>query len=110
MAALKFLLCLLKIKIFPWCITGDDDTNGHIDNMCCFAKPSVVLLSWAQWRPFLCFPVLLMPVVVGIEGAREIVSGGGNIHITLHNNNRLFLLLYMHWSLYFCTFPCTYVW
>ncbi|CAM8972275.1 unnamed protein product [Rhodiola kirilowii] len=27
---------------------GDDDTNGHIDNMCCFAKPGVVLLSWTD--------------------------------------------------------------
>lgn len=29
-------------------LTGDDDTNGHIDNMCCFAKPGVVLLSWTD--------------------------------------------------------------
>lgn len=27
---------------------GDDDTNGHIDNMCCFVKPGVVLLSWTD--------------------------------------------------------------
>ncbi|KAJ8540488.1 hypothetical protein K7X08_032475 [Anisodus acutangulus] len=27
---------------------GDDDTNGHIDNMCCFGKPGVVLLSWTD--------------------------------------------------------------
>ncbi|KAD2805942.1 hypothetical protein E3N88_39319 [Mikania micrantha] len=26
----------------------DDDTNGHIDNMCCFVKPGVVLLSWTD--------------------------------------------------------------
>lgn len=30
------------------CIAGDDDTNGHIDNMCCFARPGVVLLSWTD--------------------------------------------------------------
>lgn len=30
------------------CFSGDDDTNGHIDNMCCFAKPGVVLLSWTD--------------------------------------------------------------
>lgn len=29
-------------------LAGDDDTNGHIDNMCCFAKPGVVLLSWTD--------------------------------------------------------------
>lgn len=29
-------------------LSGDDDTNGHIDNMCCFAKPGVVLLSWTE--------------------------------------------------------------
>lgn len=29
-------------------ITGDDDTNGHVDNMCCFVKPGVVLLSWTD--------------------------------------------------------------
>ena len=29
-------------------MAGDDDTNGHIDNMCCFAKPGVVLLSWTD--------------------------------------------------------------
>ncbi|GAY59640.1 hypothetical protein CUMW_196050 [Citrus unshiu] len=28
--------------------TSDDDTNGHIDNMCCFSKPGVVLLSWTD--------------------------------------------------------------
>lgn len=29
-------------------LTGDDDTNGHIDNMCCFVKPGMVLLSWTD--------------------------------------------------------------
>lgn len=27
---------------------GDDDTNGHIDNLCCFIKPGVVLLHWVD--------------------------------------------------------------
>lgn len=36
--------------IFPtfMYLAGDDDTNGHIDNMCCFVKPGVVLLSWTD--------------------------------------------------------------
>lgn len=29
-------------------MAGDDDTNGHIDNMCCFVKPGVVALSWTE--------------------------------------------------------------
>lgn len=29
-------------------MAGDDDTNGHIDNMCCFVRPGVVLLSWTD--------------------------------------------------------------
>lgn len=27
---------------------GDDDTNGHVDNLCCFIKPGVILLSWTD--------------------------------------------------------------
>lgn len=27
---------------------GDEDTNGHVDNLCCFIKPGVVLLSWTD--------------------------------------------------------------
>ncbi|KAG2334444.1 hypothetical protein Bca52824_005624 [Brassica carinata] len=52
--------CLLNKNLNPFCISltfesinfdplaGDDDTNGHVDNMCCFAKPGVVLLSWTD--------------------------------------------------------------
>lgn len=29
-------------------VAGDDDTNGHVDNMCCFVRPGVVLLSWTD--------------------------------------------------------------
>jgi agmatine deiminase len=28
--------------------SGDEDTNGHVDNMCCFIKPGTVLLSWTN--------------------------------------------------------------
>ncbi|MCO5596530.1 hypothetical protein L7F22_050595 [Adiantum nelumboides] len=27
---------------------GDDDTNGHVDNFCCFVRPGVVLLAWTE--------------------------------------------------------------
>jgi agmatine deiminase len=27
---------------------GDEDTNGHVDNLCSFVKPGVVLLSWTD--------------------------------------------------------------
>ncbi|KAM0863946.1 hypothetical protein ACQ4PT_044243 [Festuca glaucescens] len=27
---------------------GDEDTNGHVDNLCCFIKPGVILLSWTD--------------------------------------------------------------
>jgi hypothetical protein len=32
----------------PKGLYGDDDTNGHVDNMACFARPGVVLLSWTD--------------------------------------------------------------
>lgn len=34
--------------MFPLYFAGDEDTNGHIDNMCCFVRPGVVLLSWTD--------------------------------------------------------------
>ncbi|GAB4826374.1 hypothetical protein Ancab_009239 [Ancistrocladus abbreviatus] len=45
---LKSYLGVRKIIWLPRGLYGDDDTNGHIDNMCCFAKPGVVLLSWTD--------------------------------------------------------------
>ncbi|PIA57541.1 hypothetical protein AQUCO_00600330v1 [Aquilegia coerulea] len=45
---LKMYLGVRKIIWLPRGLFGDDDTNGHIDNMCCFAKPGVVLLSWTN--------------------------------------------------------------
>lgn len=45
---LKMYLGVKKIIWLPRGLYGDDDTNGHIDNMCCFVKPAVVLLSWTD--------------------------------------------------------------
>ncbi|KAF7838577.1 agmatine deiminase [Senna tora] len=45
---LKAYLGVRKIIWLPRGLYGDDDTNGHIDNMCCFVKPGVVLLSWTD--------------------------------------------------------------
>lgn len=47
-AELKSYLGVKKVIWLPRGLFGDDDTNGHIDNMCCFAKPGVVLLSWTD--------------------------------------------------------------
>jgi len=45
---LKAYLGVRKVIWLPRGLYGDDDTNGHIDNMCCFVKPGVVLLSWTD--------------------------------------------------------------
>lgn len=45
---LKAYLGVRKIIWLPRGLLGDEDTNGHIDNMCCFVKPGVVLLSWTD--------------------------------------------------------------
>ncbi|KAM0060396.1 putative agmatine deiminase [Helianthus debilis subsp. tardiflorus] len=45
---LKTYLGVKKIIWLPRGLYGDDDTNGHVDNMCCFVKPGVVLLSWTD--------------------------------------------------------------
>lgn len=45
---LKAYLGVQKVILLPYGLYGDDDTNGHIDNMCCFVRPGVVLLSWTE--------------------------------------------------------------
>lgn len=45
---LKAYLGVRKVIWLPYGLYGDDDTNGHIDNMCCFVRPGVVLLSWTD--------------------------------------------------------------
>jgi agmatine deiminase len=32
----------------PHGVDGDEDTNGHVDNFACFAKPGHILLSWTD--------------------------------------------------------------
>ncbi|CAL5360897.1 unnamed protein product [Camellia sinensis] len=60
---LKAYLGVKKIIWLPHGLFGDDDTNGHIDNLCCFVKPGAVccpglmmnqILSMSDlWKPFL---------------------------------------------------------
>ncbi|KAK7330240.1 hypothetical protein VNO77_24428 [Canavalia gladiata] len=45
---LKAYLGVRKVLWLPRGFYGDDDTNGHVDNMCCFVRPGVVLLSWTD--------------------------------------------------------------
>ncbi|XP_047971029.1 agmatine deiminase-like [Salvia hispanica] len=45
---LKAYLGVNKVIWLPRGLLGDDDTNGHIDSMCCFARPGVVLLAWTD--------------------------------------------------------------
>ena len=37
-----------KVLWVPRGVAGDDDTNGHVDNMVCFVRPGVVALHWAD--------------------------------------------------------------
>jgi agmatine deiminase len=37
-----------KVLWLPHGLAADEDTNGHIDNICCFTKPGQVLLSWTD--------------------------------------------------------------
>ncbi|KAM0881325.1 hypothetical protein ACQ4PT_033014 [Festuca glaucescens] len=45
---LKDFLGVTKIIWIPNGLYGDEDTNGHVDNLCCFIKPGVILLSWTD--------------------------------------------------------------
>lgn len=45
------LKAYLNVQTVLWLskgLSGDEDTNGHIDNMCCFYAPGKVLLSWTD--------------------------------------------------------------
>lgn len=37
-----------RIIWLPYGLYGDDDTNGHVDNICCFVRPAVVALAWTD--------------------------------------------------------------
>ncbi len=37
-----------KVIWLPRGLVGDHDTDGHIDNICCFTKPGQVLLAWSD--------------------------------------------------------------
>ena len=45
---LKDYLNVEKVLWIPHGVYGDADTNGHVDNMCNFVKPGVVLLAWTD--------------------------------------------------------------
>lgn len=45
---LKSFLGVTSIIWLPWGLAHDDDTDGHIDNWCCFSKPGEVLLCWSD--------------------------------------------------------------
>ena len=44
---LKHYLNVEKIIWLPYGIYNDE-TNGHVDNFCCFVRPGVVLLAWTD--------------------------------------------------------------
>lgn len=39
---------MLRLKFKTMLGAGDEDTDGHVDNMLCFAQPGVVLLAWTD--------------------------------------------------------------
>lgn len=46
----KMLADYLHVDSFLWLNRGiyNDETNGHVDNICCFIRPGVVALSWTD--------------------------------------------------------------
>ncbi len=38
----------MQVLWLPKGLYADEDTNGHVDNIACFARPGEVLLSWTD--------------------------------------------------------------
>lgn len=47
---LKLCLGVEKIIWLPFGVYGDDDTNGHVDNLCVFIGPAKVVIHWTEDR------------------------------------------------------------
>eukprot|EP00455_Lapot_gusevi_P020596 TRINITY_DN217_c0_g1_i2.p1 TRINITY_DN217_c0_g1~~TRINITY_DN217_c0_g1_i2.p1 ORF type:complete len:212 (+),score=76.87 TRINITY_DN217_c0_g1_i2:40-675(+) len=45
---LKDYLAITKVIWLPNGLVGDEDTNGHVDNIACFARPGEVVLAWCD--------------------------------------------------------------
>ena len=45
---LELSLGVTKVIWLPTGLDADDDTNGHIDNFCCFVEPGHVILAWTD--------------------------------------------------------------
>ncbi|CAN6268162.1 unnamed protein product [Urochloa humidicola] len=45
---LKDYLGVTKVIWIRRGLAADEDTNGHVDNLCCFIRPGVILLSWTD--------------------------------------------------------------
>jgi agmatine deiminase len=46
--ALERHLGVRKVVWLPLGLHADHDTNGHVDNFACFARPGVILLAWCD--------------------------------------------------------------
>jgi agmatine deiminase len=67
-ANIEGLLCdYLNVQKVIWLPHGvfEDETDGHVDNLCCFVRPGVVALTWTDdpgdpqyWRSMLAYETL----------------------------------------------------
>lgn len=46
---LKAFTGATKIIWLPYGLVADEDTNGHVDNVACFAAPGLVVLGWPSF-------------------------------------------------------------